>query len=443
MVRQKQRLSDKEKLDRLGLSERDFENYQRLFIGDRWRYVKRDSQRDTWRTLYFPLQDGTVLYHLQGRYWIGNFGRPVTEAIAIDLDKGKDLFDRYELVLKTINQEPLIFESSKSGGLHLYYRLDTVQPTRQVSQIIERFLETKGIRVESGKIEIYPSTARALRLPLGRDSYLLDSDLRIMADRPEAMRQVSFLVEFDKLDRLSLPELEYNLTLLKKAEGRGIIQPPKDSKGFYGEIQMYFDKGITGPGIRHEVMDKLLWFWHCHEGLGGQELEELGCRWLDKHHNGNSKDYNHNPNFCYDEIRRSARCLEKYDLRPEAVKPSKVLSLEDVHGIRKLTQDHKRQRFLFELLNFSKRRGVREPQRDLSLVKGKNEGRFKIQLPQSVMQKWPHCSRDRYLKYRKWAEEKGILELVAYHGADIKRARQYYVNWEFRPGKPVKQFHRW
>jgi len=201
--------------------------------------------------------------------------------------------------------------------------------------------------------------------------------------------------------------------------------------------------GIPGPGSRNNIMSELLWFWWHYEGYRGDDLTQVGCRWLDKNHNGNSQDYNRDREFCYKEIRDWVNSIDRYEQQAEAKKPSRFLSSGDLQRIRQFAGDYKSQRFLFELLTFAKRWGFCEPQRELGFVDPKTEGKLRIHLAASVMQQWPYCSRMRYLKYRRWAEDIGVLEYVAPHAADLKRARAYYLNWDFEPGRVVKQFHRW
>jgi hypothetical protein len=57
------------------------------------------------------------------------------------------------------------YQSSNSGGWHLYLFLDNWEESSQVEQTLKSWLKWQGYSIECGQLEVFPS-GNALRLPL-------------------------------------------------------------------------------------------------------------------------------------------------------------------------------------------------------------------------------------------------------------------------------------
>ena len=115
--------------------------------------------------------------HLEGKCHISRALPENINLFAIDLDyrgSRKELITRFRVVTDIL-QNPVVFQSSKSKGLHLYWFFKSPRYIENISLRLRSLLDRKNIKVEKGKYETFPGTCHNLRLPLGRDNFLLDN----------------------------------------------------------------------------------------------------------------------------------------------------------------------------------------------------------------------------------------------------------------------------
>jgi hypothetical protein len=152
-----------------------------LFIDERSHFYSRQpgqavfAHHDRWLT------DGHVQRHLEGRWWIAVTRADATRILSVDLDcnAGPDpvgaMFKRYDRIRK-IMPEPVVFQSSNSHGLHLYWLVEEEVPTAAAVALMARIFAEQGVQVGRGACEIRPTIGQCLRLPLGDESVLLNPD---------------------------------------------------------------------------------------------------------------------------------------------------------------------------------------------------------------------------------------------------------------------------
>jgi len=108
--------------------------------------------------------------------------------------------------------EPVVFQSSNSRGLHLYWFTAEEIPTEPAVTLLSRVLAEQGVQVGRGTCEVRPTTGQCLRLPLGAESALLmpDSLLQYSDIGANPGAAIDFLVRTTKryraqqlLDRLT------------------------------------------------------------------------------------------------------------------------------------------------------------------------------------------------------------------------------------------------
>jgi hypothetical protein len=90
-------------------------------------------------------------------------------------DPAGDMLRRYDRI-RRILPEPVVFQSSNSRGLHLYWFTAEEIPTEPAVALLSRVLAEQGVQVGRGTCEVRPTTGQCLRLPLGAESALLMPD---------------------------------------------------------------------------------------------------------------------------------------------------------------------------------------------------------------------------------------------------------------------------
>ncbi len=176
------------RLDASGITEAQLTLYKSCFTMNR-RYglhVVRDTYPGAkWTSVNWPFQERDILMHLTQEHIIGLRWSNYVKCVAIDIDchfRTQDSFfvyhpgnERMESIIKAFGgAKPLIVQSSDSQGLHLYYFLEKEVHIRNVEFSIDRLFNNAGIQIRSGWIEHATGTTnRALRLPLGEGSHIL------------------------------------------------------------------------------------------------------------------------------------------------------------------------------------------------------------------------------------------------------------------------------
>jgi len=211
------RAQDEEAIAELGIGVPDFLFFRLMFVGSPWTYAtKRVTDRDWSLRRGQPLSAPLLIEHLRGARWVATGAKKiarthhfVTNWLAFDLDFGgdvADLYRRYDGVLSAFGRPGLVFRSSDSGGLHLYYFLDDLVHLHQLRKpdgdgAVRRILRTVGLDEVSGQVEVYPrgnylmrGMGNRLRLPFGAGSMLLDQESLLPAVTPwRALEDLKFV----------------------------------------------------------------------------------------------------------------------------------------------------------------------------------------------------------------------------------------------------------
>jgi hypothetical protein len=156
-------------------------NFTDLFIDERSHFYARRPGQVAFTHQARWLADGHIRQHLAGRWWVAVTRAEATRMLSLDLDcKGGpdpagDMLRRYDRI-RRILPEPVVFQSSNSRGLHLYWFTAEEIPTEPAVTLLSRVLAEHGVQVGRGTCEVRPSTGQCLRLPLGAESALLMPD---------------------------------------------------------------------------------------------------------------------------------------------------------------------------------------------------------------------------------------------------------------------------
>ena len=354
-------------LERLGITARQFEWFQR-FVGHPWVYAIRYPganwyypTREDGNPWVKPLSNHHLISHLTHEFWIATGARKSTAPnkrghhtvwyFAVDLDyRPKDHADgetamadlrrRYDAIAACLGTPSLVFQSSASGGLHLYYlltapvdlnRLSTggLPPKKQTGRgAIERLLRASDIEIAPARCEFYPcptlkgeSRGNRLRLPFGRDSRLLcadaltpltkgclGEDLRLVADRleQERVRLYAFQSFFDRAQALP-KEAPQQPRKGRQQPARGTKTGGRGSDTGVSTSDLWKD-GLPGPNTLDAAIPQL--FWSCwYEGRSEPWTTDRIVRLLRAKHNGHSKDFNESLDKGEAVVRRKLRPL--------------------------------------------------------------------------------------------------------------------------------------
>ena len=253
------------------------------------------------------------------------FGEQTRFAV-LDVDQGSRYHNRAELheltnKLSSVGIAVTPYQSSDSGGWHLYLFFDDWAESAEVSKTLKTWLKLEGYEIKGGVLEVFPS-GNALRLPLQPGFAWLDSSGEIICRREE-INETEAVASF-------LSDLENNASSWAQAKrriereieerrraGAGSAPEHKEALNLEGfeklwsvgrnqerieEAQYYLDNGLQEKGKRHDAIyaiEHLLWYGDPDRGvpkLAGAEnderREEYLLAWLRKNHNGNCRHVN-------------------------------------------------------------------------------------------------------------------------------------------------------
>ncbi len=279
-----------------------------------WRKPLSDAQivgamADDWHAIY------------RGCHWDEN-----TRFAVIDIDQGSK-YHRLEslndlaALFGEIGLQITAYQSSDSGGWHLYIFLDNWESSAEVEQSIKGWLKSNGYEIKSGTLEVFPS-GNALRLPLQRGFGWIGSDGTIAALRDEMTRTEAITAFLANLEtnkrnwteakslidsRLTNPRASLSADAQEHRNAIAI-----DDEGFddffridhakYQRGRQYWKEGLTGFGQRNDAVlciGYYLWFGDKSEGqqalpfkAKAAQRADLIYKWLERHHNGFSRAVN-------------------------------------------------------------------------------------------------------------------------------------------------------
>jgi hypothetical protein len=162
--------------------------YLNIFRGKK--AVKSDNSE--WFTVNDYLYDMDIVNHFNGNAILAYVITNSTDIFCFDIDlhgnylnseiKNLIKIDRYNYITERFGAPSLIFQSSKSGGLHLYYKIDHKIFFEILKAEILKKLNIQESELNKKGIEIRPTPKNALRLPYAiRDGgAILNYDLKYL-----------------------------------------------------------------------------------------------------------------------------------------------------------------------------------------------------------------------------------------------------------------------
>jgi len=308
-----------------------------------------------WKKANGPLLDHQILGVVsdEGRgLFRGCYWSHKTSHAVLDIDAGSKYHNAAELQklqekLAAVGLKGTPFQSSDSGGWHLYLFLDDWEDSSQVEQTLKSWLKAQGYKIECGQLEVFPS-GNALRLPLQKGFGWLDPEGNLVRRREEIRVDdalASFLCDLEENKRNwseAKSRIESQISSAGGAASAGVQAHKKaiEVEGFEGlwnsgqiperieEARYYLNNGLTEEGQSHAAIysiQHLLWFGDRARAvprLPGTHNDEKRWRfikeWLEKNHNGRSWNINRgNWRVLDGHIRRAAE-WRRQDHQPVA-----------------------------------------------------------------------------------------------------------------------------
>ncbi len=433
------RIPFSKRLSDLGISDSDFELYMNLFVLVPGRVWLKKFRIFPWQHLKnihaqkpIPLTKYHIAKHLQGEYWIARALPKYTDFFCIDLDCGisaaslRDLNERYDRVRKLLGN-PVVFQSSESGGLHLYYWTDYGLKDF-LGKVLNRFLSQNGLALKGGVIETFPGTIDHLRLPLGRDSHLLDPETLRPLGLPlkESLQyvkdnKVSSYISISKMDPHPLYEEENSRRLHQnKKTYHEIYKRLFRFRKHSVHIQQILQTRLK-YGERHEKTKKLVAYFMLDLGFSDKDTLQQIWAYLDLPGH-KSKDLEKSRTLVDQLTRGLIKNLRtKIDKGGVLFYRRKPLGKKDIEYILNMTRGFKKnnqygheaftlQELMFGIFQFALSRGVDE-----------------LVLSRTLLLRW--SSQKRIANQMQNLVELGILTLVS-EGDLLKHlARTYRLNY--------------
>lgn len=197
------RIPFKQRLEYLDISQGHFDAYVDLFVKVFTKYWMR-YEYSNWFQMQprrvnkpIPLNKYVIVRFLAGEFYLSKEMAYWNDFFCLDLDNrcGTDeLYARYRS-FRAVLPTPLVIQSSSSLGLHLYYYIDGLCRSTEIKRLLADLLTGHGIQAKPGYIETFPGNVSHLRLPLGKDSMLLDPDTLVPLDLT-LRESIEFCAEF-------------------------------------------------------------------------------------------------------------------------------------------------------------------------------------------------------------------------------------------------------
>ncbi|MBX9772189.1 MAG: hypothetical protein K2X29_12505, partial [Candidatus Obscuribacterales bacterium] len=298
------------------------QEYLSLFP-NRTRHIQKKPGCKEWTTVKGPLFTGLIDAALSGESetFYGAHWGPQTQFAVLDIDAGSNYHNVQEL--KHLRQRlasvglagTALFQSSNSGGWHLYIPVEEPEASKEVEQALKAWLKLQGYELRGGQLEVFPC-GNGLRLPLQSGFAWLNENAELIISRGQLTTEAAldrFLFDLERAannwnDAKTLIETQIAAMTAAAAKQNQARQERLETGGFEhlysaGRIQMHWEKGrkfwqegLASRGQRHDAVlfvGHYLWYGDAENGIAalpGARNDEYRARlieqWLTDKHNG-------------------------------------------------------------------------------------------------------------------------------------------------------------
>jgi hypothetical protein len=299
-------------------------------------YRRRDSHickfpgRERWQTWRGALEDHQILAVIsdggRGGIFRGCHWAEETRFAVLDIDAPSQYHNAEKLArllaaVESVGLKTIPYQSSDSGGWHLYIPLAGWHNSSEVEHTLKRWLKTLSYEIKGGQLEIFPS-GNALRLPLQPGFAWLDREGAVIQGREDLTLEqalTNFLLDLEQNASdwlIAKNRMESQIHIADRAAGREdqAHQKAISNEGFdelfnYTEIseqcekaRKYLASGLTKEGTRHEALFSIQHLlWHGDRWLGIPRLPgrknaakrfNFLRQWIEQNHNGKCSHIN-------------------------------------------------------------------------------------------------------------------------------------------------------
>ena len=279
--------------------------------------------RKRWQTWRGKLEDFQILAVIadggRGGIFRGCHWADETRFAVLDIDARSQYHNQEKLAelsaaVKNVGLKINLYQSSDSGGWHLYIPLAGWQKSPEVEHTFKRWLKALGYEIKSGQLEVFPS-GNALRLPLQPGFAWLAPDGSVIRSREETTLNEALACFIEDLEenaqnwQLAKHLMDSQVSPADRAAGSDAqaLQKRLDIDGldhvFGGKIpeiwekgRKWWQKGLASKGERHDAVlavGHYLWYGDSKNGvaaLPGARNDEYRAKliehWLTQKHNG-------------------------------------------------------------------------------------------------------------------------------------------------------------
>jgi hypothetical protein len=280
-----------------------------------------------WTTVskHWPIPDETILRAVAGeeKNLYGLRWGDQTRLAVFDIDNRSKYHHAGELQklqteLTAVGLTATLYQSSESGGWHIYIFLDEWTDSSNLRETLKKWLYGLGYEIRNGTLEIFPS-GMGLRLPLQRGFAWLDDSGNVTRRREELSKDEALAAFLNDLEENKRNWSEAKNRIGSQLEAKRISQgvSPQEHKkaidtdGFdglfnyrlipekYQDGRQYWQEGLSKNGQRHDAIlavEHYLWHGDNFAGAGivpalpGEWNDDgryrLILAWLQKKHNG-------------------------------------------------------------------------------------------------------------------------------------------------------------
>jgi hypothetical protein len=391
--------------------------YKEHFVRSTFRPIRRVEP--SWITTWETLDDTALGKHLNEEEIYGGRFRDWMDCLVLDFDNRTESADKNARAVINVFQAPMILNrSSGSGGIHMRIYLDKREESRRLKKLAAYHLMERGLNVNPGVIEIKGGNKDTLRLPLGKDSCLLDYDLKPLK---RSKKEDLLWIAETPIERIPLEAL-FGGTLPKIPpdyfqKHRTSVIPLLSRKDILQDAKDLLIRGLTKPSTKHTAIYELAIYHIQMCGMDPQQANREICEWIDKHHNGLSKDYHADPEGVYKEIEAMVNWVSTRNGHP-LLTPSETRTIVDDQRL-----NYRQKNMLAELVKLTKNR----------CEQGDHEAEAYIS--QKLFIKMAK-DRNVYKECRDRLKDCGYLILLQHHSQAVRRAALYRVRFPFDHSEP-------
>ena len=242
-----------------------------------------------WTTPSVPhwLSDGMILRAISGDIEItygARAGKKSKFAI-LDIDAGSPYHNAQALLrlrkdLAIAGLVPIVYQSSESGGWHLYIFFNAEEDSEELQHLLEQWLKLTGYEVKQGVLEVFPSATQGLRLPLQKGFAWIER--KIKRDQVNTEQALAMFLEDQEANsndwKKSRNEIVLQLLAAESERHRSSIEIDEGLDSFFYGLRNetiwqkgreLFKTGLRKKHQRHEAILSLgHYFWHGDEMSG-------------------------------------------------------------------------------------------------------------------------------------------------------------------------------